>query len=102
MMIQEPRPGELAEQPNLMETVGAQEEERPARRLGPRLEWFVWTAALLIALLVIKEVFDPFAKGNTFYLVIFLGLTLPLVYLCYRPLARHRDPSAPDNPGITD
>jgi TRAP transporter 4TM/12TM fusion protein len=90
---------ELAERPDLIDAAGAQEEERPARRLGPRFDRFVWAAALVIALLVLKQVFDPFARGNQFFLVIFLGVTLPLVYLCYRPLARHRDP---DNPGVLD
>ncbi|HWM04108.1 MAG TPA: hypothetical protein VNP92_17375, partial [Actinophytocola sp.] len=65
--------------------VGEHDEERPARRLSGRWELFVWAASIAVALLVLKQVFLPFAKGNQYYLVIFLGLTLPLVFLCYRP-----------------
>src|SRR3712207_3101017 len=101
-MIGEQRPSERAERPDLVETVGAHDEERPARRLGPRWDRFVWAASIGGALLVLWQVFFPFAQGQTYYLVIFLGLTLPVVYLCYRPLRRRRDPSAPDNPGILD
>jgi TRAP transporter 4TM/12TM fusion protein len=99
MMIHE----QLAEQEREVPTpVDVQDEERPARRLGTRWEWFVWTAALLIALLVLKQVYQAFARGNQFYLIIFLGVTLPLVFLCYRATARRRDPSAADNPGVLD
>lgn len=94
---------QLAEQEHDVPTpVDVQDEERPARRLGPRWEWFVWAAALLIALLVLKQVYRAFARGNQFYLIIFLAVTLPLVFLCYRATARRRDPSAGDNPGILD
>ncbi|MGH3879715.1 MAG: TRAP transporter permease [Actinophytocola sp.] len=68
--------------------VGEHDEERPARRLSGRIELFVWAAAIAIALLVLKQVFLPFAKGNQYYLVIFLAVTLPLVFLCYRPRGR--------------
>jgi TRAP transporter 4TM/12TM fusion protein len=79
--------------------VGEHDEERPARRLSGRWELFVWAASIAVALLVLKQVFLPFAKGNQYYLVIFLGLTLPLVFLCYRPWGR---PGEPDNPGPLD
>ena len=68
--------------------VGEHDEERPARRLSGRVELVVWAVAIAIALLVLKQVFLPFAKGNQYYLVIFLGVTLPLVFLCYRPRGR--------------
>jgi TRAP transporter 4TM/12TM fusion protein len=79
--------------------VGEHDEERPARRLSGRTEWFVWAASIAVALLVLKQVFLPFAKGNQYYLVIFLGLTLPLVFLCYRPRGTAKEP---DNPGPVD
>jgi TRAP transporter 4TM/12TM fusion protein len=91
----------MIHEPDVLESVGAQEEERPARRLGPRWDLFVWAVSIAVAVLVLKEVFAPFAKGNVFYLVIFLGVTLPLVFLTYRPVARRRA-SDPDNPGILD
>ena len=94
---------QLAErQPDVPAAVEVQDEERPSRRLGPRWEWFVWAAALGVALLVLKQVWQPFAKGNQFYLIIFLGVTLPLVFLCYRAGLRRRDPSRTDNPGVLD
>ena len=77
--------------------VGEHDEERPARRLSGRWEWFVWAASIAVALLVLKQVFWPFATGNQFYLVIFLGLTLPLVFLCYK--LRTKDA---ENPGPLD
>ncbi|HEX6356776.1 TRAP transporter fused permease subunit [Actinophytocola sp.] len=77
--------------------VGEHDEERPARRLTGRWENFVWVASIAVALLVLKQVFLPFAKGNQYYLVIFLGLTLPLVFLCYR--MRNKDS---DTPGPLD
>nr|WP_228771618.1 TRAP transporter fused permease subunit [Actinokineospora iranica] len=79
--------------------VGSHDEERPSRRLTGRWETLVWVAAVAIALLVLKQVFWPFAKGNQYYLVIFLGLTLPLVFLCYRPTAKRPDD---DNPRLVD
>jgi TRAP transporter 4TM/12TM fusion protein len=80
-------------------TVGEHDEERPARLLTGRWDRFVWAASIAIALLVLKQVFWPFATGNQFYLVIFLALTLPLVFLCYRMRGTAKDP---DNPGPSD
>ncbi|GAA3839077.1 MULTISPECIES: TRAP transporter fused permease subunit [Amycolatopsis] len=80
--------------------VAEHDEERPARRLSRGPDLLVYLAALAVALLVLKQVFFPYSKGNQFYLVIFLGCTLPLVFLCYRPLARSR--RSPDNPWLLD
>ncbi|WP_093596278.1 TRAP transporter permease [Lentzea waywayandensis] len=55
----------------------------PSRSLSPRWERALWIAGLLIALLVLKQVFFPFAKGSQYYLIIFLAVTLPLVFLAY-------------------
>ncbi|MET9228705.1 TRAP transporter fused permease subunit [Lentzea sp. NPDC003310] len=55
----------------------------PSRALSPRWERALWIAGLLIALLVLKQVFFPFAKGSQYYLIIFLAVTLPLVFLAY-------------------
>jgi TRAP transporter 4TM/12TM fusion protein len=84
-----------------VDPVGASDEERPARQLSGWWAWFVWAAAIAVALLVLKQVFWPFATGGQFYLVIFLGLTLPLVFLCYRPRGR-RGEAETDNPGPLD
>ncbi|MGH3862668.1 TRAP transporter permease [Actinokineospora sp.] len=79
------------------EVVGAHDEERPARKLTGRWDLGVWAASIVIAVLVLRQVFWPFTQGVQFYLVIFLGLTLPLVFLCYRPTSK-----SPQNPGIVD
>lgn len=85
------------------ELVGEFDEERPARRLSRPLELGIGAAALIIALLVLRQVFDPFSKGNQYYLVIFLGLTLPLVFLSYRPTGRGRAAKGDrDDPGVLD
>jgi TRAP transporter 4TM/12TM fusion protein len=96
----EPIRADPAPRPEL--EVGEHDEERPARRLSGRVELFVWAAAIAIALLVLKQVFLPFAKGNQYYLVIFLGVTLPLVFLCYRPRGRRAGAGEDDNPGPLD
>ena len=85
------------ERPDVAGLVAEHDEERPSRGLGGRWELGVWIAALVVALLVLKQVFDPFSKGNQYYLVVFLGLTLPLVFLSYRPWR-----SASDDPGPLD
>ncbi|MEU4806763.1 TRAP transporter fused permease subunit [Actinosynnema sp. NPDC023587] len=66
------------------ELIAEYDEERPSRELPRRWEIGVRAATLGIALLVLKQVFWPFAKGGQYYLVIFLAVTLPLVFLCYR------------------
>ncbi|MEU5696038.1 TRAP transporter fused permease subunit [Actinosynnema sp. NPDC020468] len=73
------------------------DEEKPSRALSPRWERVVWAAGLAVALLVLKQVFWPFAKGGQYYLVVFLAVTLPLVFLCYRS-----GRGAPDDPGPLD
>jgi TRAP transporter 4TM/12TM fusion protein len=69
--------------PDLARIVAEHDEEMPSRSLSPRWERALWIAGLLIALLVLKQVFFPFAKGSQYYLVIFLAVTLPLVFLAY-------------------
>ena len=87
------------ERPDVAELIAEHDEERPSRRLSRRWELGVWIAALVIALLVLKQVFDPFSKGNQYYLVVFLGLTLPLVFLTYRPFGTVGEQ---DDPGPLD
>ncbi|MFI9006911.1 TRAP transporter permease [Actinosynnema sp. NPDC053489] len=82
------------------ELLAEHDEERPSRALSRRWGLGVRVAGLAIALLVLKQVFWPFAKGGQFYLVIFLAVTLPLVFLCYRP--RGRRGGADDDPGVVD
>jgi TRAP transporter 4TM/12TM fusion protein len=89
------------ERPGVAEPVTVHDEERPARRLSPRWDRAVRAAALVVALLVIGQVFSPFSKGNQYYLVIFLGLSLPLVFLTHRGRGR-RAPAERDDPAVPD
>ena len=68
--------------------VRVEDEERAARTLSPHPELVVFSACLFVALFVIKQVFDPLSMGSQFYLVIFLAMTLPLVFLAYKPFVR--------------
>jgi TRAP transporter 4TM/12TM fusion protein len=83
------------------EIAAEHDEERPARRLSRRPDLLVYLVSLAVALLVLKQVFFPFSKGNQYYLVIFLGCTLPMVFLCYRPRLRGSS-AGPDDPGVID
>src|SRR5690625_5854888 len=70
------------------EAVAAEyDEERPSRRLSPRLDLVVNAWCFLVAVFVLRQVFSPLDLGNQYYLVYFLGFTLPLVFLCYRARA---------------
>jgi TRAP transporter 4TM/12TM fusion protein len=91
----------IAEQRNVDEIVGAHDEERPARKLSRRWERALWIIGAGVALLVLKQVFLPFDQGNQFYLVVFLAVTLPLVFLSYRPRGR-RSGDGRDDPGPLD
>jgi len=69
--------------------------ERPSRALSRRWDLGVRAAALAIALLVLEQVFRPFAQGGQFYLVVFLAATLPLVFLAYRGRRGGREDPGP-------
>jgi TRAP transporter 4TM/12TM fusion protein len=77
------------------------DEELPARRLTGRLSAAVTLACFAISLFVLRQVFAPLAYGNQFYLILFLGFVLPLVFICYKPRLR-RDPGVADRPGVLD
>ena len=87
------------------------DEERPARRLSTRVDLFVNAWCFVVALFVLRQVFSPLDLGNQYYLVYFLGFTLPLVFVCYRARAT-RTPAdgaeaaelakRKDNPGVLD
>ncbi|RKT71752.1 TRAP transporter 4TM/12TM fusion protein [Saccharothrix variisporea] len=84
-----------AEVADVAELIAEYDEERPSRSLSGRWELGIWVAGLLVALLVLKQVFWPFAKGGQYYLVMFLAVTLPLVFLCYRPRKGGSDDPGP-------
>ncbi|QFU94467.1 TRAP transporter fused permease subunit [Amycolatopsis sp. YIM 10] len=92
---------ETVKSPETAEVVAVQDEERPARQLSRRPDLLVGVVCFAVSLLVLKQVFFPFAQGVQYYLVIFLGCTLPAVFLCYRPRSR-KDTTATDDPGVLD
>lgn len=60
------------------------DEERPARELGGRVGLGVSAVAAGAGVLTLWQVFRPLAQGSQFYLIIFLSVTLPLVFLAYK------------------
>ena len=78
--------------------VAADDTEKPARRLHGRLALTLDVIAGLVALLVLYRVFRPAGQGVQYHLMIFLGLTLPMVFLRYR--ARKTSPL--DRPSVLD
>ncbi|UFS98320.1 TRAP transporter permease [Nocardia huaxiensis] len=71
--------------------LGLDDEERPARRLSGWPERFVAVCAFADAILVLWQVFRPLPQGSQYYLVIFLAVTLPLIFLSYRSGIRFLD-----------
>ncbi|WP_067539622.1 TRAP transporter permease [Nocardia crassostreae] len=63
--------------------LGVDDEERPSRRLSGWANRCVAVWAFGIGVLALWQVFRPLAQGSQYYLVLFLGLTLPLVFLSY-------------------
>ncbi|MGA6163213.1 TRAP transporter permease [Amycolatopsis magusensis] len=92
---------EKSQSPGTADVVAVQDEERPARQLSRRPDLLVGVVCFAVSLLVLKQVFFPFAQGVQYYLVIFLGCTLPAVFLCYRPRSR-KDTGETDDPGVLD
>lgn len=97
------------------------EQERPARRLSPRLSAAVGAVCAALSVFVLWSALFPPARGGQFYLTLFLAAALPLVFLTHRgtvrvpalPFARRRrgadrrvpgTPEAPvrDDPGWAD
>ena len=77
------------------------DEERPSRHLSRGIDRFVTLWCFAVALFVLRQVFDPLELGSQYYLILFLGLTLPLVFVCYRARAtrgHHHQGSDVDDP----
>jgi TRAP transporter 4TM/12TM fusion protein len=77
------------------------DEERPSRALSPRIDKALGLWCFLVALFVLRQVFWPLDQGSQYYLIWFLGLTLPLVFVSYRARAR-KDTDGKDDPGAVD
>lgn len=59
------------------------DEEKPGRVLGGWPVRLVGTAAGAVGVLAVWQVFAPLSQGSQYYLMIFLGAVLPLVFLAY-------------------
>ncbi len=66
------------------ELVAEYDEERPARRLSPRLDQVLTAVCFLVSLFVLYQVFRPLRQGGQYYLILFLAFILPMVFVCYR------------------
>lgn len=87
-----------AEDPTDVDDLIAQyDEELPQRTLNPRLDLAVAIFCFIVSLFVLRQVFLPLPQGNQYYLMWFLALVLPLVFLCYRPSTKRS--AAGDDPG---
>lgn len=80
--------------------LGVDDEERPARVLSGFAGRLVGVVALGLALLAVWQVFRPLAQGSQYYLVVFLAVALPLVYLSYRSWWGRLDRA--DGPAVLD
>jgi len=85
------------------EVLAEYDEERPARRLGARLELAVLVIYGLTSIAVLAQTFWPDPDGTQHYRMIFLAVVLPFTLLCYRG-GRRRSPGkdAGDNPRVLD
>jgi len=77
------------------------DEERPSRRLSPHWDQAMTVWCFAVAVFVLWQVFWPLRQGNQYYLIVFLGVTLPLAFLLYRGWAR-RSTDGLDDPGPVD
>jgi TRAP transporter 4TM/12TM fusion protein len=75
-------------QDSVRELAAQFEDEKPGRVLEGPLLVGVTIFAALVAVLVLWQTFRPLSQGSQYYLVIFLGGVLPLVFLAYPAVAR--------------
>lgn len=61
------------------ELIGEYDEERPGRRLSPRLDHAITAVCFAVSMFVLYQVFSPLRQGGQFYLILFLAAVLPLV-----------------------
>jgi len=77
------------------EVAVATDEEKPGRKLTGRVRRLVDLVAIGIAVFALYEMFRPLSQGSQYYLIIFLGVALPLVFLLYRSGLPQRDADRP-------
>jgi TRAP transporter 4TM/12TM fusion protein len=73
----------------------ATDEEKPGRRLTGRTATLVNIVAVGVAVLALWQTFRPLSYGSQYYLIIFLAVTLPLIFLLYRSGLPQRDADRP-------
>ncbi len=83
------------------------EEEKPGRVLTGKVALLVNVVAVVVGVLVLWQLFTPLAQGSQYYLIIFLGGVLPLVFLSHSAdlrLPARRRPEGPrtDRPTVAD
>jgi TRAP transporter 4TM/12TM fusion protein len=101
--VSDPAAGLLTTPQSPDELIAEYDEERPARRLSPRLDRVVVALCFLTSVFVLWQVFAPLQRGNQFYLILFLAAVLPLVFVCYRAGNRRADErGGRDDPGVLD
>ncbi|GAB3293057.1 TRAP transporter fused permease subunit [Epidermidibacterium keratini] len=110
--------------PSVDELIAEYDEEKPSRQLSPGLDRVITAFTFAASVFVLWQVFFPLSQGKQYYLIIFLTLVLPLIFLLYRfgrrkPVAevteestgdgvdeaagrRTRRRRRTDNPGIID
>ncbi|HEV7898034.1 MAG TPA: TRAP transporter fused permease subunit [Planosporangium sp.] len=77
-------PADRALTPEAAAQLAAQfEEEKPGRLLTGKVALLVSVVAVGVGLLVLWQLFVPLAQGSQYYLILFLGGVLPLVFLSY-------------------
>jgi TRAP transporter 4TM/12TM fusion protein len=91
------------DQPAVQTLVEQSDEERPGRRLSPRLDRALGAVCFAVSVFVLWQVFAPLRRGNQYFLILFLAAVLPLVFICYRARVRRTDaPGTTDDPPATD
>jgi TRAP transporter 4TM/12TM fusion protein len=105
----EPDPAPDQRDPGPLAGVDAGEDvERPGRRLPPRLAAGVTVVAAALSLFVLWRVFVPDPRGALPYRMAFLGVVLPLVFVCFPARRRppgpvaDRDDDPPARPSVLD
>jgi TRAP transporter 4TM/12TM fusion protein len=99
-----PSPGDAPAPPTVDDLIAEFDEERPARRLPRGLDRLVMTWCIAVAVAVLLQVFMPLPQGSQFWLILFLGATLPVVFVTYRARLRRGVVAADrrDAPGPLD
>ncbi|MGP3980436.1 TRAP transporter permease [Streptomyces sp. KR80] len=81
-------PSSESAQPTVEELVAEYDQERPARKLSPRVAAAVAVVCVALSVFVLYAIFFPLRKGGQYHLTIFLAVSLPLIFLTHRGTVR--------------